>query len=72
MRKVDRARKGDRNSLSALQHIMQIQPGSPWRAIRMVMLTTLEVRVAQLPKKVRRAMARRALLTLWRNEDVSE
>lgn len=54
------------NVLSALQHIRHIQPGSPVRTMRMVRLVTLEVSVAQLPKKVRMAILRSVLLVLSR------
>jgi hypothetical protein len=43
---------------------MQTQPGSPLRTSSTVMLTTLDMRVAQLPRKVRRAMTRRLVLVL--------
>lgn len=55
---------GARSLLSALQHIRQIQPGSPFKIIRIVRFTTLDVKVAQLPTKVRSAIIRRALLVL--------
>ena len=55
---------GKMTLLSELQHIMHTQPGSPLRTIRTVILVTLEVRVAQLPIKVRRATVRRVLFVL--------
>lgn len=57
-------------SLSALQHIIHTHPGSPFRTMRTVMLMTLEVRVAQLPRNARRATARRAALIVWREENI--
>ena len=43
---------------------MHTQPGSPLRTIRTVILVTLEVRVAQLPIKVRKATVRRVVFVL--------
>lgn len=48
----------DRDALSTLQQIKQIQPGSPLSTMTKVRLTTDEVRVAQDPMKVRRATVR--------------
>jgi hypothetical protein len=43
---------------------MQTQPGSPSRASSTVMLIALDMRVAQLPMNVRRAMTRRLAFVL--------
>lgn len=44
--------------LSRLQSSKQIQPGSPLLVMRIVRLTTLDMRVAQLPTKVLSARVR--------------
>lgn len=53
------------NRISMLQHMRQIQPGSPFSTITTVRFTTLETRVQQLPAKVRRATVRAWELRLF-------
>jgi hypothetical protein len=50
--------------ISALQHMRQMKPGSPWRTMSTVRLTTDVVRVAQEPTKERKAVRFRAGLVL--------
>lgn len=53
---VTQCKTTTQNRMSALQHMRQIQPGSPLRTIRTVRLTTLVVRVARDPTSEREAM----------------
>jgi hypothetical protein len=53
---VTQCRTNTQKRISALQHMRQIQPGSPFSTIRMVRLTTEVVRVAREPMSERLAM----------------
>jgi hypothetical protein len=63
---VTQCRTRTQNKISALQHMRQIQPGSPLRTIRIVRLTTDVVSVAHEPTKERKAMRlRTGLEFVW-------